>query len=240
MKRILAALVLMCIGVVGLLGVYVYRRMQVEMLNIAPPVLNFRAARQMYPFSVIPGGVLDSKELADSMSKDPVARQHYRDLKPDQMWTTRLRKPMLAYVSYRKNDRVGWTTHPVQIAANELVLTDGEHIVRARCGNRVSEKQPLELPKPQPLPAVVTPPEPPPPDIAMNTSLPPLLPPTITAPPPTTPGPKPPGTPTPPPTWCCTTTTTPPPSPVPEPGTFILVACGAAALAWAAARGKAS
>jgi len=232
MKKILAALVLLCIGAVGLLSVYLYRRMQTEMLNIAPPALNFRAARPIYPFSVIPGGVLDSKELADTMSKDPVARKHYQDLKPEQMWTTRLRKPMLAYVSYRKNDKVMWTNHPVQLAANELVLTDGDHVVRARCGNRVSAEQPIAIMKPQPLPAVVTPPEPPPPDIAMNTALPPLLPPTVT--PPTTV--KPPGNSTPPPTWCCTTTT--PPTPVPEPGTFLLVLSGAVALAWAASRGR--
>lgn len=238
MKKVLAALILLCLVAAGLLGVYLYHRMQTEVMNIPPPALNFRAARPIYPFSVIPGGVLDAKELSDTMSKDPVARRHYQDLKPEQMYTTRLRKPLLAYVSYRKNDRVMWTTHPVQIAANELVLTDGQHVVRARCGNRVSEEKPTVILKPEPLPVTVVPPEPPPPDIAMNTSLPPLMPPPTVTPPPTTTGPKPPGNSTPPPIWCCTTTNTP--APVPEPGTFLLVASSLVALVWAASRGKTS
>ena len=83
--------------------------MKVEVLDIKPPKLSFRAARQMFPFSVIPGGVFDARELADSIAKDVVVRDHYRDLQPDRMWFTRVKKPMLAYVSYRKDSKVGWT-----------------------------------------------------------------------------------------------------------------------------------
>jgi hypothetical protein len=160
------------------------------------------------------------------MAKDAVVRKHYSDLQPERMWFTRTRQPMTAYVSYRKGDDVRWTTHAVAIPANELVLTDGKHMVRARCGNRI------EVKKPEPMPAAFLPPDVPPPDIAMDAGLPALAPPTITPPappvdllaknnaPPTR-------TSTPPATWCCgvTNTHTQPPV-VPEPPTILLVIGG--------------
>jgi hypothetical protein len=42
-------------------------------------------------------------------------------------------------VSYRLGDRVFWTRNPVRLAEGEAVLTDGGAIVRARCGNRISD-----------------------------------------------------------------------------------------------------
>ena len=225
MKKTIVVLLFLCIGVLAILGVKIGRRMKVEVLDIQPPKLSFRAARQMFPFSVIPGGVFDSRELADSIAKDVVVRDHYHDLQPDQMWFTRVKKPMSAYVSYRKGAKVGWTSHPVLIPANELVLTDGKHLIRARCGNRI------EVKKPEPLPATVMPPDVPPPDIAMETGLPALIPPTVF--PPVPPNSTiaqanaPPGQriSTPANTWCCGLVTHNLPS-VPEPGTFYLVCAG--------------
>jgi hypothetical protein len=136
---------------------------------------------------------------------------------------------MVAYVSYRKDAKVSWTTHPVTIPANELVLTDGNHLVRARCGNRI------EIKKPQPLPASVVPPDVPPPDIAMETGLPALIPPTLFPPVPpnaeiaqanATPGHR---ISTPPTTWCCglvTQNITHNLPSVPEPASFYLVCAG--------------
>jgi len=225
MKKTIVVLFCLCIGVLAVLGVKIANRMKVEVLDIKPPKLSFRAARQMFPFSVIPGGVFDARELADSIAKDVVVRDHYRDLQPDRMWFTRVKEPMLAYVSYRKDSKVGWTAHPVTIPANELVLTDGKHLVRARCGNRI------EIKKPQPLPATVMPPDVPPPDIAMETGLPALIPPTLF--PPVLPNSEiaqasvPPGhrISSPPTTWCCGLVTHNIPS-VPEPASFYLVCAG--------------
>lgn len=226
MKKTIYVLLFLCLGLQGILGYKIWKRMQVEALEIKPPKLNFRAARQIFPFSVIPGGLMDERELADSMAKDAVVRGHYSDLHPERMWFTRTRQPLTAYVSYRKGNDVRWTSHAVTIPANELVLTDGKHLVRARCGNRI------EVKKPEPLPASVLPPDVPPPDIAMETGLPSLMPPTVT--PPAMPAeaiaknapPAPPGrTSTPPTTWCCSTTQSQPPV-VPEPPTMLLVIGG--------------
>jgi hypothetical protein len=140
------------------------------------------------------------------------------------MWFTRVKQPMVAYVSYRKPNGVHWTTHPVTIAANELVLTDGKNLVRARCGNRI------EIKKPQPLPGTITEHELPPPDIALDTGLPPLV--SLTVTPPVPPSLQSASatrraehTSTPPTTWCCSVVNTVLPS-VPEPGSFFLVCVG--------------
>lgn len=232
MKWTTYALLFLCLGLAIIPGFKLWKQMQVETLDIKPPQLDFRAARQTFPFSVIPGGVLDERELADSMAKDAVVREHYAGLRPERMWFSRTEKPMIAYVSYRKGSDVGWTSHPVTIPANELVLTDGQHMVRARCGNRIESKKPESLKKPEPLPALVVPPDIPPPDIAMETALPALIPPTVMPPVPPTiefakAAPPPPPNWTPPPTWCCSPT---PPANnvpvVPEPPSFLLVFAG--------------
>ena len=115
MRRAIYALLFLCLGLQCILGYKVWQRFQVEALNVKPPQLNFRAARQIFPFSVIPGGVLDERELADSMAKDEVVRKHYSGLQPDRMWFSRTKQPMVAYVSYRKGSNVCWTSHPVTI-----------------------------------------------------------------------------------------------------------------------------
>jgi hypothetical protein len=222
MKKTIFVLSCLCIGLLSILGFKIWKQLRVEVLEISAPKLTFRAARQMFPFSVIPGGVLDAHELADSIAKDAVVRDHYRDLQPDRMWFTRVKKPMLAYVSYRKGENVRWTTHPVTIPANELVLTDGKSLVRARCGNRI------EVRRPEPLPTTIVPAELPPPDIALDTGLPALATVTVMPPPP-------PSVSqvskerdrisTPPTTWCCGVVTRVLPS-VPEPGSFFLVFAG--------------
>src|SRR5664279_3691863 len=44
------------------------------------PTPDYRAARTVYPYSVVPGGILNEVELEASMAKDPVVAQHYRDI----------------------------------------------------------------------------------------------------------------------------------------------------------------
>jgi hypothetical protein len=231
MKKTIYVLLFLCLGLQGILGYKIWKRMQVEALELRPPKLTFRAARQIFPFSVIPGGLMDERELADSMAKDVVVRRHYSDLHPERMWFTRTKQPMTAYVSYRKGDDVRWTAHAVAIPANELVLTDGKHMVRARCGNRI------EVKKPEPLPTSVLPPDVPPPDIAMDAGLPALVPPTITPPAPPIDrlaknSPSPVRASTPPTTWCCGITNSGSQPPVvPEPPTILLVIGGGLLLA---------
>lgn len=101
---------------------------------------SLRVAREVYPYSVVPGGVYDNRELQQSMERDPVARRHYDGIRPSRMWNSRLQTPTLAYVSYRKGSNIRWTK--LVVPKGELVLTDGTHMVRARCGNRIQTKKP--------------------------------------------------------------------------------------------------
>jgi len=189
-------------------------------LAVSLPAL--RVARPMYPFSVIPGGVHDARELAESITRDPVAREHYKGIQTERLWPTSSERPMSAFVSYRKGDSVYWTDHAVKIAAGELLLTDGANLIRGRCGNRMAFRQPT------PLSRAATPPEGPPPDIAFETPLPGLVPATVSQPDPpavviarSTPGHQY----SPPPVWCCAQ-----PKPVvavvPEPSTLGLLGTG--------------
>ena len=223
MKRLACLFALLLLAGCVLLGRRVYVLWyHPESLQLTVALPNTaRVMRAIYPFSVVPGGVNDSQDLAESMAHDPVARRHYEGIQPDRLWPMRAPSNMLAYVSYRKGNSVYWTDHQVKIAEGELLLTDGTNLVRGRCGNRVSFKRPTPLPK------SAVPPEGPPPDIVFETPLPGISPPVITSPPPPEiavqhGSPSPPFSP--PPTVCCGSS--PPPAVVPEPSTFVLLGSG--------------
>jgi hypothetical protein len=266
MKRILWLLgLLVTIGVGGALmahSAWQWSRTEPEQY-VPPSPLRLRAARPVYPFSVIPGGIYDSKELSDSVELDPVVREHYKDVRPEVLWTTRTQKPVLAYVSYRKGDAVAWTRNKVRIPKGELVLTDGNNLIRARCGNRI-RKLPPPLASAPPTsddePPVlifespsVGPLAPPPPQLRPVVPSEPFIP-VISGPPiPYGPSGTPPGspskptpTPTPVPSFEPTPTSEPTPPPtsepnptpipvIPEPGTLVLIVSGLGGL-WGLSR----
>ena len=88
----------------GFLAWNLYHSVYVQPAKYAPaPAQNFRAARRIYPFSVIPGGVYEPKELVTSMEKDPALREHYKDVKLDNLVAVRTSSAIKAEVSYRKN-----------------------------------------------------------------------------------------------------------------------------------------
>jgi hypothetical protein len=94
--------------------------------------------RAVFPYSVIPGGVRDAKELQSAASKDPVVAEHYSDFRIARAHTLRLDRPTLMFVSYRLNNRVYWTRNRMTIPAGETLISDGESYARVRCGNRLS------------------------------------------------------------------------------------------------------
>ena len=94
--------------------------------------------RAVFPYSVIPGGVRDAKELRSAASKDPVVAEHYSDFRIERAHTLRLDRPTLMYVSYRLNNHVYWTRNRMTIPAGETLVSDGESYARVRCGNRLS------------------------------------------------------------------------------------------------------
>jgi hypothetical protein len=107
----------------------------------APPLLTFRAARKVYPYSIIPGGVYDAKELEKSIQLDPFLAEHYRDIHTENLVAVRTQAPMQAYVSFLKDGHICWTGKKIAIPRGELLLTDGQHMIRSRCGNRILLKR---------------------------------------------------------------------------------------------------
>jgi hypothetical protein len=95
--------------------------------------------RAVYPYSVVPGGVKDVRELKWAADHDPVVAEHYAGFDYDHARVVRLVLARTAYVSYRIGNKVYWTHHRVTLKAGETVITDGKIIARTRCANRVEE-----------------------------------------------------------------------------------------------------
>jgi hypothetical protein len=108
----------------------------------AQELLDLTAASQpqrpIFPYSIVPGGVRDARELQSIASHDPVVAQHYSDFRIAAARTIRLEKPLEMYVSYRRNNNVYWTRNRMVIPAGETLISDGENLARVRCGNRLS------------------------------------------------------------------------------------------------------
>jgi hypothetical protein len=104
--------------------------------------------RRLYAYSVVPGGVHSEAELRAAVNTDSAVRLHYAGLNLASARLERLGEPKLAYVSYRRGDSIFWTRNAVRIAKGERVMTDGTMMLRARCGNRISEvpMAPVEAP----------------------------------------------------------------------------------------------
>lgn len=94
--------------------------------------------RKVYPYSVIPGGAYSPDELTLARRVDRVVAAHYADFDGSATAVRTLPEKEFLYVSYRKGDRVYWTTDKRRIPKGEAVLTDGKHLARARCGNRLA------------------------------------------------------------------------------------------------------
>lgn len=94
--------------------------------------------RAVYPYSIIAGGVRSPEELRTAISEDPVVTIHYTGIQASQMRVVKLVSNETAYVSFRVHDRVFWTARRIPLHKDELLLTDGTHTVRSRCGNQVS------------------------------------------------------------------------------------------------------
>jgi hypothetical protein len=118
-------------------------------------------AQPVYRYSVIPGGVRTPEELLAAMANDSVVAGHYAGIDKTKLTSGRLNEPLRAHVSYRIGDRVYWTKRKVTLQAGEQVVTDGQTLVRARCGNNVSVDPLLPTldnePKPEAFDAIVPP-----------------------------------------------------------------------------------
>ena len=95
--------------------------------------------RPVYPYSVIPGGVEDKQELQTALRKDAVVAEHYAGFRMRSVQLLRLNAARQAYVSYRIGDHIYWTNKKITLYAGEMLLTDGTHFARTRCGNRIAD-----------------------------------------------------------------------------------------------------
>jgi hypothetical protein len=96
-------------------------------------------AKLVYRNSVLPGGVGSAAELRSALAHDPVAAAHYAGFNVAAARKVQVERARLVHVSYRIGDRIYWTKKPVRLALGETLLSDGEHLARGRCGNRISD-----------------------------------------------------------------------------------------------------
>lgn len=101
--------------------------------------------RPVYPYSIVPGGVHDPKELERVFEHDPVVAAHYQGFDFRRARVLQLTEDKTMYVSYRIAGRVYWTTKKVHLRRGEKVITDGKMTLRTRCGNQVSENARQEV-----------------------------------------------------------------------------------------------
>lgn len=94
--------------------------------------------RLVYPWSVVAGGLQSPAAMRLAMAEDPLVRTHYAGLNPDAFRVATLPEKRQGYVSYRVGDKIFWTRRMVTLQAGESVLTDGNTLVRGRCGNLFS------------------------------------------------------------------------------------------------------
>src|SRR5579871_2296020 len=96
--------------------------------------------RKIYPYSIVPGGVLNADELIASAKQDYYTAQHYKDIDVPKLKTVTYGSDTYRYSSYRKDGEIYWTRYAILVKAGEVLLSDGENFVRGRCGNLLSEK----------------------------------------------------------------------------------------------------
>jgi hypothetical protein len=104
--------------------------------------------RPVYPYSVVPGGVEDAKELKWVAEHDPVVAAHYAGFDYDHAQVVRLTLARTVYVSYRIGNRIYWTRRRLTLHKGEKLITDGRMTARTRCANRVAEEAPPKAASP--------------------------------------------------------------------------------------------
>jgi hypothetical protein len=114
----------------------------IAVTNPVPALL--RSLRLNYPFSVVPGGVYSPAEIRYA-DRDSLVHKHYAGLDLKAVRMVQLTADKYQYASYRFEDKIYWTRKQLRIPKGELLLTDGQNYVRARCGNRLSDLPQLQV-----------------------------------------------------------------------------------------------
>jgi hypothetical protein len=111
-----------------------------------------RQPRPVYPYSVVPGGVEDAKELKWVAEHDPVVAAHYAGFDYNHAQVVRLTLARTVYMSYRIGNNIYWMRRRITLHKGEKLITDGRMTARGRCANRVepTAQQPAAPAEPAP------------------------------------------------------------------------------------------
>jgi hypothetical protein len=111
--------------------------------------------RQVYPYSVVDGGVHSVQELRSAIWRDPVVAKHYSNFKPDRARVIEAKADRDFYVSYRIGGEIFWTKKRLKVAKGERLITDGTNFTRTRCANVLSELPQGKISPDEPAPEVL-------------------------------------------------------------------------------------
>jgi hypothetical protein len=107
-----------------------------------------KSARPVYPYSIVPGGVENAKELKWVAEHDPVVAAHYAGFDYERAQVVRVTLARTVYLSYRIGNHVYWTRRRIALHKGEKLITDGKMTARARCANRIEEQPQQEAASP--------------------------------------------------------------------------------------------
>ena len=124
-----------------------------ELVAVSP-----HAARKVFPLSVIHGGAYSKEELARARKTDGVVAAHYADFGSTPQFH-KLSHDALLYVSYRRANQIYWSRTKHLIQKGETVISDGNCLARARCGNRLSTTAKVPVAPKEPVEEVLNTPE---------------------------------------------------------------------------------
>jgi hypothetical protein len=116
----------------------------------AKPAKSLAWTPDVYPYSVVPGGMKSPADLRAAAARDAVVRRHYARFDYDRARLVRLAEAREVYISYRIRDTVFWTRRKVRLRLGELLLTDGKITARAGCGNQISDEAKPEVSNEEP------------------------------------------------------------------------------------------
>jgi hypothetical protein len=104
----------------------------------------------VYPYSIIPGGVKNLDDLRNAAAHDFVVKSHYANFDYGRAHLVRVTQPREVYLSYRIRNTVFWTRRRARLRVGELLLTDGKITARAHCGNQISDTAKPEVSNEEP------------------------------------------------------------------------------------------
>ena len=129
--------------------------------------------RQVYPYSVVDGGVHSVQELRLAIWRDPVVAKHYSNFKLERARVIESKADGHFHVSYRIGERNFLDKKKVEGCKGEKLITDGTNFTRTRCANVLSEVPQGKTSPDEPTPEVFDAPLNPPSET--TPSMPPIL-----------------------------------------------------------------